>query len=456
MVKDFFYPKTIAIIGATADPKKFGNAVTVNLVENEQLESELFPVNPKSLEILGLKSYSTILDIDKEIDLAIILVPSKAVPVVVDECIEKNVRRIIIVSAGFGEINEEGKKLEQEMVQKAASKNIRIIGPNCVGIMNVDTGMNASFILTPPKGNVSMVTQSGSFGAACLYEMKNQGLGFSKFANLGNMSDINLSDLLNFYLEDSNSEVVCIYLENVIDGRKFYEILKKVATRKPTIILKGGRTAYGASAAASHTGSIATDYTSLQAAIKQSGATLCENLYDYVAAIKAFSFLPLPEGNRVGILTNSGGSAVLFSDNAEEFEMELAEFSEQFKQAIDPHVIPLVKKVNPLDLIAGANGRSYYEVTKAMLEDPDIDIVVPCAVIPTFLGMTLDEHFSGVIKAWNETGRKKPIIPIFMSGELVNKSKEIAEKEKAPIFLSPREAAFAVKVLIERKKKIQK
>jgi acyl-CoA synthetase (NDP forming) len=301
-----------------------------------------------------------------------------------------------------------------------------------------------------------MVTQSGSFGAACLYEMKGQGLGFSKFANLGNMSDINLTDLLKFFKDDEPSEVVCIYLENVIDGRKFYETLKEVAAVKPAIILKGGRTAYGASAAASHTGSIATDYTSLKAAIKQSGATLCENLNDYVAAIKAFSFLPLPEGNRVGILTNSGGSAVLFSDNAEEFGMELAEFSEEIKDKINPHIIPLVKKVNPLDLIAGANGESYYQVTKAMLEDPNIDIVVPCAVIPTFLEMTLDEHYLGVIRAWNETGRKKPIIPIFMSGELVDLSKEIAEKEKAPVFLSPREAAFAVKVLLERKKKIQK
>ena len=456
MVKEFFYPKTIAIIGATADPKKFGNAVTVNLLANEHLESEIFPINPKATEILGLKSYPTILEVEKEVDLAIILVPSKAVSMVVDECIEKKVKRIIIISAGFGEINEEGKRIEQEIARKAKESGIRVIGPNCVGIMNVDIGMNASFVLVPPPGNVSMVTQSGSFGAACLYEMKDQGLGFSKFANLGNMADVNLTDLLKFFLEDTKSEVICIYLENVVNGRKFYETLKEVAYKKPTIILKGGRTTYGSSAAASHTGSIATNYNSLKAAIKQSGATLCENLNDYVAAIKAFSFLPLPEGNRVGILSNSGGSAVLFSDNAEEFEMVLAEFSKEFKEIIDPHVIPLVKKVNPLDLIAGANGETYYQVTKAMLENPDIDIVVPCAVIPTFLEMTLDEHYLGVIRAWNETGRKKPIIPIFMSGELVDKAKRIAEKEKAPVFLSPRQAAFAVKVLIERKKKIQK
>ena len=456
MVKQFFNPKTIAVIGATADPKKFGNAVTMNLLESKNLQSEIFPVNPRSDSILGLKSYPSILDIEKEIDLAILLVPAKAVPVIIDQCVEKKVKRIIIISAGFGEINEEGKKLEREMVSKAQEAGARIIGPNCVGIMNLDIGLNASFVLTPLKGNVSIVTQSGSFGAACLFEMWWQGLGFSKFANLGNMADVNLTDLLEYFKNDDDTEVVCIYLESVIDGRAFYNKMKEVASIKPTVILKGGRTSAGMKSANSHTGSIATDYTSLKAAIKQSGATLCEGLMDYITAIKAFSFLPLPKGKRVGILTNSGGSAVLFSDNAEEFGLEIVEFSEDFKEKINPFLLPLVKKVNPLDMIAGANGEAYYNVTKAMLENPDIDIVVPCAVIPTFFEMKPDEHFLGVIKAWNETGRKKPIFPIFMSGFLLEHVKGIAEEEKTPIFMSPKEAAFAAKILLDRAKKLQK
>jgi acyl-CoA synthetase (NDP forming) len=456
MVQYFFYPETIAIVGATADPKKFGNTVTVNLVENEERISELFPINPKSPEILGIKSYPSVLEVPKEIDLAIILVPSKAVPIVVDQCIEKNVKRIVIVSAGFGEINEEGRKIQEEMARKASEVGIRIIGPNCVGIMNIDIGMNASFVITPSDGNVSMVTQSGSFGAACLYEMEWQGLGFSKFANLGNMVDVNLTDLLEFFKDDDATQVVCVYLENVVDGRRFYETLKEVTKVKPTIVLKGGRTSAGAKAASSHTGSIATDYTSLQAAVKQAGATLCESMNDYVTAIKAFSYSPLPKGNRVGLFTNSGGSAVLFSDNLDEFGLELAEFSEEFKQKIDPYVIPLVKKVNPLDMIAGARGEEFYQVAKAMFEDPNIDIIVPCAVIPTFLEMQPDEHFKGAIRAWNETGRKKPILPIFMSGKLMEPVKKVAAEENAPIFMSPKEAAFAAKVLIDRKKKFQK
>ncbi|MHA1687213.1 MAG: acetate--CoA ligase family protein [Candidatus Heimdallarchaeaceae archaeon] len=452
MVKEFFYPKTIAVIGATADPKKFGHAVTENLLENKELKAEIYPINPKADEIMGLKSYKNIKEIPKSIDLAIILVPAKVVPMVIDDCIEKQVKRIVIVSAGFGEINEEGKKIEQEIVRKCNEVNIRVIGPNCVGIQNVDIGLNASFILSPLLGNVSMVTQSGSFGAACLYEMWWQGLGFSKFANLGNMADVNLTDLLMFFKEDKPTKVVCVYLENVVNGREFYKALKEVAKKKPVVVLKGGRTAAGMKSASSHTGSMATNYASLKTAVKQAGALMCESLNDYIAAIKAFSLLPLPKGEKIAVLTNSGGSAVLFSDNAEEYGLSLTEFSEEFKKRIDPYVIPLVKKVNPLDMIAGANGETYYQVTKAMLEDPNIDIVVPCCVIPTFLEMKPDEHYRGVIKAWNETGRKKPIIPLFMSGFLLDEVKKVAQEEKAPVFTSPKEAAFATRVLIDRAK----
>lgn len=454
MVREFFYPQTIAVIGATADPKKFGHAVTENLLANKDLKADIYPINPKAEEIMGLQCYKNIKDIPTDIDLAIILVPAKVVPMVVDDCIEKKVKRIVIVSAGFGEINEEGKKIEREIVRKCHEAGIRVIGPNCVGIQNVDIGLNASFILTPLHGNVSMVTQSGSFGAACLYEMWWQGLGFSKFANLGNMADINLTDLLLFFKDDEPSKVVCVYLENVINGREFYQAIKSVAETKPVVVMKGGRTAAGMKSASSHTGSMATNYSSLKTAVKQAGALMCENLNEYIAAIKAFSLLPLPKGTKIGVLTNSGGSAVLFSDAAEEYGLSLAEFTEEFKEKIDPFVIPLVKKVNPLDLIAGANGETYYHVTKAMLEDPNIDIVVPCCVIPTFLEMKPDEHYQGVIKAWNETGRKKPIIPLFMSGFLLDDVKKVAQQEKAPIFTSPKEAAYATKVLIDRAKKM--
>ncbi len=456
MTMKFFYPETIAIIGATDNEKKFGNAVTANLLENKELKAELFPIHPKAQEIGGLKCYKSVKDVPKDIDLAIVLVPAKVVPPVIDECIEKKVKRIVVVTAGFAEINEEGRKVQEEIAEKCKKAGIRLIGPNCVGIQNVDIGMNASFIKTPPKGNVSMITQSGSVGAVVLYEMIWQGLGFSKFANLGNMADVNLTDVLRFYQDDQNTKVITIYLENVTNGREFYEELKEITKTKPVVVLKGGRTAAGMGAASSHTGSIATDYNSLKTAVKQAGAIMCESVNDYIAAIKAFSFLPIPEGERIGVLTNSGGSAVLFSDFSEENGLKLAKFSDELKAKMDPFLIPLVKKVNPLDMIAGAAGKEYYEITKAMLDDPNIDIVVPIAVIPTFLGMTTAEHYEGVIKAWNETGRKKPIFPIFMSGELLEEPKKIAKKEHSPIFLNPKEAAYAIRTLLAYKRYLDK
>ncbi len=450
MTQKFFNPKTIAIIGATDNPKKFGNAVTMNLLEGEDLPADLYPVNPKSERIEGLQCYQSVKDIPVHVDLAIILVPAKVVPFVVDECIEKEVSRIIIVTAGFGEINEEGREIQNKIAKKCKEAGIRLIGPNCVGIMNVDISMNASFIETPRHGNVSMITQSGSVGAICLYEMDWQGLGFSKFANLGNMADITLTDILKFFKDDKNTKVISIYLENVVNGRLFYETIKEVSKKKPAIVLKGGRTAMGMTAASSHTGSIATNYGSLKTAVKQAGGIMAETITDYIATIKAFSFLPIPKGSKLGVLTNSGGTSVMFSDFAEQFDLQFAEFSDSFKQNISEYLIPLVKKVNPLDMIAGASGEEYYHVTKAMLKNPDIDIVVPCCVVPTFLEMTPTEHYEGVIKAWNETGRKKPIIPIFTSGKILEPAKKIAAKEKAPIFLNPREAAYATRCLLDR------
>lgn len=179
----FFYPKTIAVIGATEDPSKFGNAVTANIVKNPKLQAEIFPISRSSAEILGYKAYKSILEVPKEIDLAIILVPAKVVPLVVDQCIEKKVKRIIIVTAGFGEIDAKGKQIEAAMAKKCKEANIRVIGPNCVGIQNVDIGMNASFIQDPLPGNISMVSQSGSFGCAMMDGLKWNDLGMSKFAS---------------------------------------------------------------------------------------------------------------------------------------------------------------------------------------------------------------------------------------------------------------------------------
>lgn len=453
MIESFFFPKTIAVIGATANPKKFGNAVTSNILKNKNLKSEVFLITPTNGEILGNPCYKSLCDVPKDIDLAIILVPAKIVEKVVDDCIEKKVKGIIIVTAGFGEIDEAGKKVEEKIAQKCKDAGIRVIGPNCVGIQNVDIGLNASFIQPPPPGNISMISQSGSFGCGVFYAMEKEGIGCSKFANLGNMCDVSFKEILQFYRDDPNSEIICIYMETVSDGRGFFNELKNITPHKPVVVLKGGVTGTGMKAASSHTGSVATNFEILKASIKQTGGILCENVDDFITVLKSYSSLPLPKGERVAVLTNSGGSSVLFSDEAEKYNIKFASFSENLIEKIKPNLISIVKYVNPLDMIAGAGENEYYKVTKAMLEDPEIDAVVPCCVIPPFLEMSPIEHYRGIIRAWNETGRKKPIMPLMFLGDNFKDLHALAKEENAPVFYTPHEAAFALKAGIDRMKR---
>ncbi|MHA2038014.1 MAG: acetate--CoA ligase family protein [Promethearchaeota archaeon] len=456
MVSFFFNPKSIAVIGATSNPKKFGNAVTINILQNSNLQSELFLVSRKSQEISGIKCYKSILDIAKDIDVAIILVPAKVIDEVIDECIKKEVKGIIIITAGFGEINKEGKIKELEIAKKCNNAGIRVMGPNCVGIQNLDLGLNASFIQTAPLGEIGMVSQSGSIGCATFYALERENIGCSKFANIGNSVDVSFSEILEYLNTDENTQIICMYIETIEDGRKLLETVNKIILQKPVILLKGGRTHLGMNAASSHTGSIATNYKILKASLIQKGIILCETAIDYITALKTFSYLPLPQGDKIGVLTNSGGSSVLFSDNVEQFRLELAEFSTALIQELSNYLIPLVKLVNPLDMIGGADEETYYNITKLMLEDPDISIVVASVVIPPFLEMKSDEHYKGIIRAWNDTGRKKPLIPLFLFGEGFKDIRAHSRQEKATIFYTPHDAAFAIKILIERMRLLNK
>ena len=456
MVSFFFYPKTIAVIGATDNPKKFGNAVTVNLLNNKNLRSQVFLVSQKGQKIAGLRTYKSILEIQRNGDIAIILVPAKVIDEVIDQCLKKKVKGIIIITAGFGEIDEEGKKKEQEIALKSDNTGIRIIGPNCVGLQNLDIGLNASFIQTAPIGHISMISQSGSFGCASFYAMEREHIGCSKFANIGNSIDVSFNEILEYFKTDQNTRIISIYMETIENGREFLKILKEIIAMKPIVVLKGGRTDFGMKAASSHTGSIATNYKMFQTSLKQTGVVLCEDVTDFITALKTFSFLPIPKGERIGVLTNSGGSSVLFSDKAEGFNLSMAEFSDEFKAKISPYLIPLVKLVNPLDMIGGANESTYYNITKIMLEDPTIDIVVACVVIPPFLKMKSDEHYSGIIRAWNDTGRKKPLIPLLMFSEDFTILREHSRKERTTLFFTPHDAAYAIKILIERMKLLKK
>jgi len=220
--------------------------------------------------------------------------------------------------------------------------------------------------------------------------------------------------------------------------------------------LKGGKTVTGMNAASSHTGSLSTNYQLLKSAVDQAGGHMIEYIADYATALKAFAYFPIPQGDRIGIMTNSGGTSVLFSDQAERFGLKLANFSQNLITKMRPYVIPLVKMVNPLDMIAGAREEQYYHVTKAMLESDDIDIVVGCCVITPFLEIQWDEHYRGMVRAWNETDRKKPMLPLLVFADNFPQIRKLSEKEKVTAFYTPYQAAYACKVLIDRMKYLKK
>ncbi len=446
----FFQPHSIAIIGATDNPKKIGYAITKNILENPKGNYKISLVSYKKGEILGHLAVSSILDLNQTIDLAIVLVPARFVESIISECIKKKVKSIIIVTAGFGEMGISGKNVQNRIAKQVHEANIRLIGPNCVGIQNISFGLNASFIQKPLAGGISMITQSGSIGAACIWEFNAQDMGMAKFTNLGNAADVQFYEILEYYSSDPETQVIAIYLESLQEGRQFYEMLQKVTRKKPVIILKGGTSTKGMQAAQSHTGSLSSNFSVFQAMVHQAGGILCDTLDEFITALKTFSYVPLPQGAKIAVVTGSGGSSVLFSDYAERFGFHFAIFSPELEKELGSHLIELVKMENPLDMIASADENTFYHVTKTLLASPEIDIIVPCSLVPPFLEQEPQSHMRGVLHAWQETGQKKPIIPLMVYGEMFPELQTLRRTHRFPLFFTPKEAATAVKYLLIR------
>ncbi len=447
----FFNPASIAIVGATDDPKKFGHEVTKNIVSSLKDSSkhvDIFPINPKKSEVMGLKSYRNLREIGKPIDLVIVLVPKKAVKPVVEDAIANRVKGIIIVTAGFGEYSEEGKREEQYLAKLARDNNARIIGPNCVGIINTNIPINASFIITPPPGKIAVISQSGSMAAAIIYG----GIPLGYFANIGNQADISETEILEYFLSLDEVSVVGMYLETLKDPIRFYHTLKN--SSKPIVVFKTGRTEQGAKSASSHTGSIATSHVAFTAAIKQTHQHLANDEIEFVGKLKALSRYSPQEQMRIAIITNAGGPAVALSDLLAEHGFSLTEISAVTKAQIKEHFPPLVKPGNPLDIIASARENEYRLATKAFLEDENIDVLIPLCVVPTFLEMNPKEHMEGVLKAIQETNTSKIILPLWLSGDLALPGRKLAEKKGIPTYGTLRELIAALEALKKRYVKI--
>jgi acetyltransferase len=407
---NFFAPKSVAVVGVSEDPGKLGSIIFNNLLD-AGFKGELYPINPKYQELFWHKSYANISDIEGDVDLAVIVVPSKFVAAVMEDAGRKGVKSAIIITAGFKEIGAEGKKLEDEMLEIAKKYGIRIIGPNCLGIIAPEKGVNASFAASTPKpGNIAFLSQSGAYCTAILDMAIPTNLGFSHFVSFGNKSDIDEIDMLKMLSEDKDVKVIGAYLEEVKFGQEFIQTIHNAKVRKPTIILKAGQTEEAKKAIVSHTGAIAGSIQTFKTAMKQSGIIEANSLRDLFNLMMAFSWSKLPKGDRVAVVTNAGGPGIVATDLIIGSGMKMAEVSPESLEKLAKALPPTANLHNPVDVIGDALADRYQAAVQTMAEDDNVDAIV--IIITPQLITQIEETAKIIINAIKVYN--KPIIPILL------------------------------------------
>ncbi|MEM3373756.1 MAG: CoA-binding protein [Candidatus Woesearchaeota archaeon] len=459
----FFNPKSVAIIGASRKEKSAGHGILKSLITggvfqnstNKPYKGKIYPVNPNAKKILGKKCYPSILNIPYNVDLAIIAVNSRIVPSVLQECAKKKVKAVIIISAGFSEIGDEGKKLEQEIVKIANENKIRILGPNCLGLIRPGI-LNASFgPCMPEQGNIAFFSQSGALVDSVIDWSLERSYGFSAIVSLGNQSDLDISDFIEWAANDEKTKAIALYIEGLKDGKRFMKIAKKVSKIKPIIALKAGKTESGIKAASSHTGSLAGSYEIYKAAFKQSGVIIAENVEDLFEIAQTLATQPPCLENNIAIITNGGGAGVLCADHCENLGVNLAKLSEETIKKLDDSkkMHPAYSRSNPLDLIGDALHDRYKVAIDTLLNQNDIYGLIVIQTLQTMTESVLDAY--ALIEA-RKKFPKKPIIANYMGGKFTKKSIKILQANNITHFNNPYKSAVHMKALIERGKWLKK
>jgi len=437
---DFFYPRSIAVIGASREEGKVGHSVLKNLID-AGFVGEIVPINPNANEILGLKAYPTI----KKVDLVVIAVPAKVVPSVLREAGRAGIRASIIISAGFREAGAEGAKLETEVKDIARRYGIRIIGPNCLGIISTNANMNASFASEyPSKGVISLISQSGALCTSFLDWAASESLGFDKFVSVGNKADITEAELLNYIARHPSTSIVALYLEGIDNGREFMQVSSEIARFTPIIALKSGRTDVGAKAASSHTGALAGSDATYDAAFKQSGIIRVDSIDELFDAAKVFSHCAVPANSAVGIITNAGGPGVLASDACAKHGISLANFTIDTVEALRDRLPAGSNLYNPVDILGDAQPQRYMDTLQTILADQNVGTVI---VLLTPQAMTEPEETAGMIVRLSSRAAK-PVITSFIGGKELSTALEILKQGKVANFTSPEAAIRAASNLI--------
>ncbi|MBS3055321.1 MAG: CoA-binding protein [Candidatus Aenigmarchaeota archaeon] len=445
----FFNPESVAIIGASHTPGKVGYAIVENFVRGK-FKGKIYPVNPDTSPILGLRVYKSILEISDNVDLGIIAIPSTYVPKIVKECVHKKIPSLIIISGGFSEIGQQGKLLEDEIKHHLKNSKTRIIGPNCIGVLDTSSKTDTLFLSQdrlgrPTEGNIAFISQSGAVGSTILDWLSEESIGISKFISYGNAIDVNELDLLDFLSKDKQTKVISVYLEGIkSDGKYFLKKLKEVSKKKPVIILKAGKTERGTRAVASHTGSLAGSAKIYSAVFKQSGAIEAENWEELFDFAKAFSTQPLPSSNKLAIITDGGGFGVLATDEAEKQKLILPEPSQKIISELKKHFPSYVILHNPIDLIGDANDERYQKTLDSVLSSSEYSGAV---VITLFQVPTLEQEITEVISSMKKY--KKPIICCAVGSQFTRNLIRKLEKHGIPVYSTPEVAVKCFSALLK-------
>ncbi len=446
---NYFYPKSICVAGVSSKPLSLGYEL-VKSIKKFGYTGKLFLVNPKSDEILGYKCYQSIESIKEKIDLAIVMVPKPFVKETLEQLLNKGTEAILLVTAGFKETGEEGEKEEKSIVEMLKNSNARLVGPNCMGIINTlgDVKMNATFVAEEPKnGKMAFCSQSGAIGAAVLNSLRETDIKFSQFISVGNKANVNENDLLDYWEKDENVSVISYYLESFEDGKKFINYFIDGKISKPVIIVKGGRTSSGIKAASSHTGALGSSDKVVDAVLNQFGVLRADDLNDMFNTAKGFEEFPLPKGNRIAVLTNAGGPAILTVDTLEKNNLELAELTERTKTALRKIVPPQGSVNNPVDLLPGGTAEQYKQVNELLVDDENVDAVISIFVEPVMVPAM------PVIENINDIQSDKPIFQLVMPLPEFWEEYRKKSKLKRSLFRRPEEPAVVISNLLKFKNK---
>lgn len=448
MLDSLFRPRSVAIVGASTKELSIGNVIIRNL-QKYGYKGNIYPLNPSAPEVCGLKAYKSLEEIPEKVDLAHIIIPSKFVPQTIADCGKKGIKAVIINSAGFSEMGEDGAKLQEDFLQSAKEYGVRVFGPNCQGIINSDPELKAycNFTFTYPEpGYISVVALSGGVGALIMQALADLGIGQRLYASNGNASDVSISEIIRYYGQDEGTRAVILYTEGFSNPREFLEVAKEVAAKKPILAMKAGRTEQGAKAASSHTGSLAGVDIATELIFEKTGILSFTDEGEMARAAMAFATQPIPKGNRVGIITNTGGPAVIATDVLVSCGLDVPRISENSIERLKGTQLPEAALENPIDVVATAGGPQFRGALDVLMDEESVDSIFINFVTAPF---TDTQEVARQIVEVSRLARK-PIVCNFMtdlSQERFQITRDILKQGGVPFYANPSDAAKALGAL---------